>query len=191
MRFPEVPNAADMITAAAFTASGTQQFAGTKSRCSGAVERYGYLVITNNTTTVLDDGMDWRDRLCDVRILCQPDATSAPAGVTDMTMSPPSPQGFLSVAPASPFVDSTQVNQLWYSGLGWDGAAATPNYAVQCIQINNSATVGLASATPRSIFAYADSVTGTLKIKNTDGGTRTLAIWIKASPALGGRSTIL
>lgn len=191
MRFPEVPNAQDMVTAAAFTAAGTQQFAGTKSRCSGAIERYGYLVIANNTTTVLDDGMDWRDRLCDVRILCQPDATSAPAGVTDMTMSPPSPQGFLSVAPASPFVDSIQANQLWYSGLGWDGAAAVPNYAVQLIQINVSATVGLASATPRSIFAYADSVTGYLKIRNTDGGTRTLAIWIKASPALGGRSTIL
>lgn len=191
MRFPEVPNSGDMITAAAFTASGTQQFAGTKSRCSGAVERYGYLVIANNTTTVLDDGMDWRDRLCDVRALAQASSTAEPGGVTDMTTSPPSPQGFLSVAPASPFLDSIQANQLWYSGLGWDGVAAVPNYAVQLIQINVSATVGLASATPRSIFVYADSVTGYLTIKNTDGGTRTIAIWVKSSPPLGGRSTIL
>lgn len=187
MRFPEVPNAADMITAAAFTASGTQQFAGTKSRCSGAVERYGYLVIANNTTTILDDGMDWRDRLCDVRALAQASSTAEPGGVTDMTTSPPSPEATLSGAAASPFLASIQINQLWYSGLGWDAAAAVPNYAAQFIGIDTAT----GQATPRTIFLYADSVTGYLKIRNTDGGTRTLAIWIKASPALGGRSTIL
>jgi hypothetical protein len=187
MRQPEQANVQSMVTACAAIAGTAQQFTGTLTRCTGADERYGYKSIANNTTATLDDSIDWRDRLMRVDLTASTTTTILPGDANDMNVSPPSPEAALSVAVTFPFLSSIQINGLFYTGLGWDGAAALPNYIAQTVGINH----GTSQADPRPITLFADSVTGALKCKNTDGGTRVIAFWVRVTPPLGGRSTIL
>ena len=60
-----------------------------------------------------------------------------------------------------------------------------PNYAIQRAGSGVSATVRSGLGAPRSIFVYADSVTGYLKIKEHGRGSARSRGWIKASPQQG------
>ena len=122
------------------------------------------------------------DQLCDVRILV--DAASTRRRGLDMTMSPPASQGFLGVAPVSPFLDSIRANQLWYSGLGWGRTAADAQLRGQTSGSTSAQPRGSGSAAPRSIFVYADSVRAISESEH-GRGTRTRGLDQGIAPAWG------
>lgn len=187
MRLPEQPNYEDMVTGCATSVAGVQQFVGTKSRCTGVIERWGNKSIASGVTSTLNDEFDWRDRYVDCLAQHTPGGNTLPNNARDMYTTPPPSEANVTT-PVFPFTASTfRLMGMWYTGTGWDGAAATPNYAAEMMQ----ADVATGASAHSGVLFFVDSASGELKVKNGAANTVEIHWWFRVTPQLGARSTVL
>lgn len=188
-----MPNLNNAVEASAMSASGTMQFPGASiSKCTGLYCKFGSFTVGVGSTITLDDTMDWRDRLVDVRLASSssmgtPGLDTTPGQANDMFITPAVTDGNLNT-PAFPHESPISASGLWYTGLGYDGAAAAPNYYFTPIFFR---TTNVAKdAFIHDLRIYADSATGVLKAKNSVGVAYEFTIMCYATPKLGKRSTV-
>lgn len=140
--------------------------------------RYVIVTIATNTARIIDDSIDWRDRLFDVRCRVLSSSGKLPGGASENQFA------------SSAVAPNTYTDGLWYSGSGALGAAGVevatgvPPASGCALNLLDDATY---PATNAHLYVEGNAVSATyrLGIYNANGSTLYFALMLTATAKLG------
>lgn len=165
---------------------GRLEWGGTKSQCLGGLIVIAPVYISGVSTTVLDESIDWTDRIIQVTghlELFWPVTEAVPGGANESDLYE---RGFAAGGYG-------RYSDVFYSAAGWDGTTARVDAAFATNHYNFTSPFDSVAGTVRTdLFLYAASGSlGRLTIKNTNAALGASgALVLIASEPTGKRSTV-
>ena len=156
---------------------GPNNWRGPLSSCTGGHALFGPVLVASGATAVLDDSLDFRDRLC---------LLFGHIAIDDLTDHRPGAAQEYGITPAPNALSVGMKGETLYTAAGWDGLGARGgvnrfNFG-QFIDYNLNAYV--------NVYVYSDSTNGNrLTIKNASGQKVTGGIWL-FFPAQPGQAVV-